>query len=228
MLINIIESERLNEYPLFKNFCLLKEKGLRKESFKSLNSFIEEVNKWNTEEQQQFGSWLFGLFEISENIHHVLVHPLEEKILKPLLDDWMISNHNDSRPYRWYGLFLNTEQKADYLKLAIEKGGNSEQKAILELIDLYFYYLWYSFHHISEDLYLGDIEEDKDFIDKIESLNNRMVNEQYKKGIYDDLTYYKNLLNDWIGFKNESSNGFVKWCTDNGKEYEWTKSYYYE
>ena len=41
VLTNILKNDRLDVYPLFKKFCSLKEKGLRKESFKSLSSFIE-------------------------------------------------------------------------------------------------------------------------------------------------------------------------------------------
>ena len=50
----------------------LKEKGLRKESFKSLSSFIDEAKMWDDNAQQNFACWLFALFETSEDIHHVL------------------------------------------------------------------------------------------------------------------------------------------------------------
>lgn len=35
ILTNVLKNDRLDEYPLFKKFCVLKEKGLRKDSFNS-------------------------------------------------------------------------------------------------------------------------------------------------------------------------------------------------
>lgn len=227
-LTNIIQNEHLNEYPLFEKYCHLKEGGLRKESFKSLNSFIEEAKAWNTKKQQNFALWLFNLFETSENIHHVLVYPLEENLLKPLLEKWMIINPKDPKPYRWYGLFLNTDKKIKYLEIALKLGGTQEQQALLKIIDFYFNSLWYSFHHISEDLYLGDLDEDKHLIEKIENLNTEIKIEQCRIDIYEDLIYYRNLLNDWVEFENVASEGFVKWCANNGKKYDWIDSYYYD
>lgn len=227
-LARIIQSENLNEYQLFKDFCLYKEKGLRKESFKSLNSFLKEATEWNTNKQQDFVFWIFEIFETSENIHQVLVHPLEEALMKPLLEKWMDRNPKDPRPYRWYGLFLNSDKRTTYLKIALEKGGNGEQQVLLKMIEISMNSLWYSFHHISEDLYLGDIEEDKELIEEIKNLNIKVENEEYKISNYQDIVYYKNLLNDWITYKNDGSEGFVQWCADNGKEYEFTKTYYYD
>lgn len=95
ILTNILKSDRLDEYPLFQKFCSLKEKGLRKESFKALSSFIDEAKTWDNNAQQKFACWLFALFETSDDIHHVLVHPLEEELLKPLLEGWMKNNPED-------------------------------------------------------------------------------------------------------------------------------------
>ncbi|MEC1300410.1 hypothetical protein [Bacillus paralicheniformis] len=82
-----MKNDRLDEYPLFKKFCFLKDKGLRRESFKVLSAFIDEAKTWDDNVQQNFASWLFALFEESDNIHHILVYPLEEELLKPYLRD---------------------------------------------------------------------------------------------------------------------------------------------
>ncbi|WP_059173974.1 hypothetical protein [Bacillus sp. FJAT-27445] len=228
ILTNVLKSDRLDEYPLFKKFCSLKEKGLRKDSFKELFSFIDEAKKWSNDKQRNFVCWLFALFEVSDNVHHLLVHPLEENLLKPILDEWMKINPKDPRPYRWYGLFLQTEKRIDYLNNALELGGTSEQLSLVKLIDSNLYSLWYSFHHISEDLYLGNIEEDSILITKSQQLNDKVECQQTKKNNDDELNYYRKLLNDWIMFKNEQTNDFVNWCKNRGKGYYWTKAYYYE
>ncbi|MSO00806.1 hypothetical protein BHT95_16445 [Bacillus paralicheniformis] len=228
VLTNILKNDRLDAYPLFKKFCFLKEKGLRKESFKALSAFIDEAKTWDNNVQQHFASWLFALFEESDNIHHILVYPLEEELLKPLLERWMKSNPEDPRPYRWYGVFLNTEKRVDYLNNALRRGGSNEQLSLLTLIDINLNALWYSFHHISEDLYLGDIKEDTVLLAKSRQLNNKVECEQTRKNNNEALNYYQDLLNDWVMFKEERSKGFVEWCENKDRNYYWVKAYYYE
>ncbi|MEC1486943.1 hypothetical protein [Bacillus haynesii] len=176
-------------------------KRLRKESLKALSSFIDEAKKWDDNAQQNFACWLFALFETSDDIHHVLVHPLEKELLKPLLERWMKSNPEDPRPYRWYGVFLNTENRVDYLNNALRLGGRNEQLSLLTLIDINLNALWYSFHHISEDLYLGHIKEDTALLAKSRQLNNKVECEQTRKNNNEALNYYQELLNDWVTFK---------------------------
>ena len=228
VLTNILKNDRLDVYPLFKKFCSLKEKGLRKESFKALSSFIDEAKMWDDNAQQNFACWLFALFETSDDIHHVLVHPLEKELLKPLLERWMKSNPEDPRPYRWYGVFLNTEKRVDYLHNALRLGGSNEQLSLLTLIDINLNALWYSFHHISEDLYLGDIKEDTALLAKSRELNNKVECQQTRKNNNEALNYYQDLLNDWVMFKEGQSKGFVEWCENKGRNYYWVKAYYYE
>lgn len=227
ILKNIIENKNSDNYFLFKQYCLLKDKGLRKESFKCLDSFISQVQQWDIHIQQDYVHWLFSLFEESTDIHQVLVYPLEENLLKPILEDWMILDPKDIRPYRWYGLYLRTEDRISYLNMALELGGDKEQQVIIKLIDIYLNSLWYSFHHIAQDLYLSNIERDRGFLRKLEHLVEKINDVDYKTSIQDAIKYYKNLLNDWILFSEEQSEGFVKWCVDKGTQYEWVKSYYY-
>lgn len=228
IITNILKNDRLAKYPLFKRFCVLKEKGLRKEALKALSSFIDEAKEWDNDKKQDFASWLFALFEVSDNIHHLLVHPLEENLLKPTLEEWIKKNPKDPRPYRWYGLFLQTENLNEYLNNAIKLGGKSEQLSLRKLINSYFYSLWYSFHHISEDLYLGSVEEDSILITKLQELNDKIEDQQIRKNNDEEINYYTNLLTDWMMFKKEQKKDFVHWCKNKGKDYHLRNAYYYE
>ncbi|MGE7218526.1 hypothetical protein ACQKJC_18665 [Priestia koreensis] len=228
IMTNVLKDERLDDYPLFKKFCQLKEKGLRKESFSYLSSFINEETGWEDKKREHFARWLFGLFEGSDHIHHLLVYPLEENVLKPILNTWMKKDPKDSRPFRWYGLFLQTENRIEYLNKAIKLGGKSEQLALLKLINLHFDSLWFSFHHLSEDLYLGNVAEDLILIATLQLLNNNVECPQTRKTVETDINYYRELLNDWMAFESEQENDFVQWCKNRGKDYPWTTAYYYE
>ncbi|KAB2331604.1 hypothetical protein F7731_18465 [Cytobacillus depressus] len=228
ILTNLIQDKNLDSYPFFKEFCLFKEKGLRKDAFRSLNIFIKEARGWQVKRKNEFALWLFKWFEESEDIHYVLVHPLEENVLKPILEDWMIEYPKDPQPFRWYGLFLKSEKHLKYLETALRTGGKSEQRALMAIINYYLRSLEFSFHHISEDAYLGDISEDQDLVLKIENLSTEIIDVESEKYVSESVNYYKNLLCDWIAFKSKGKKGFLKWCADNGKDYGWTNSYYYE
>lgn len=125
-------------------------------------------------------------------------------------------------------MFLQTEERVEYLNIAIELGGKSEQLSLLKLIDIHFYSLWYSFHHISEDLYLGNIEKDTILISNLQQLNDQVECTQTRKNIDDEINYYRELMNDWMMFEKEQKKDFVEWCKSNNKDYHWTNAYYYE
>lgn len=146
-------------------------------------------------------------------------------LLKFLLEAWMKTNPEDPRPYRWYGVFLNAENRVDYLNNALRLGGSNEQLSLLTLIDIHLNALWYN---ISEDLYLGDIKEDQAFLTKSRQLNNKIECQQTRKSNNEQFNYYQDLLNDWMLFKEKQPKGFVEWCENKGRIYPWVKSYYYE
>ncbi|MCJ8015296.1 hypothetical protein MUG84_26885 [Paenibacillus sp. KQZ6P-2] len=224
---NLLENEQIIRYPKFRDYCFKKDKGLRKDSFRSLEAFIEETTSWNDESRRSFVIWFFQIVEKSENINHVLVHQLEEKLIIPYLQYWINEMDTDPRPYRWYGLFVNTERRGEYLQKAFELGGISEQLALIKIIDLKLYSLWYDFHHIAEDLYLGETDEDRQIIADIERLNLNVQNNEAREEIENAVSYYISILEDWIDFRSQGIDGFAKWCADKGRKYDWIKSYYY-
>lgn len=229
LLKNIINNKNFNDYAQFIEYCLLKDNGLRKESFVMLNSFIYEANKWDSYIKQDFANWLFTLLEQHiqinsildlphEQTNSILVHSLKEKLLKPLLKELMILNPRDVRAYRWYGLFLEPHG-IEYLNSAFHLGGNEEQQVIKKLINLYIKFVDYSVHEVHFDLYLGDLDEDMDSIRQLEYFAPRLKEVQYRKAVSSKIIYYKHLLEDWIQFKKEKSKGFDKWCADRDKKY---------
>ncbi len=226
----ILISSNKDKYEKFLLFCELKEKGLRKQSFKVLNEFIQNLKNCDFDVQKEFTIWLFDFVENSYYLynHHVLVHQLETEILKPILEKWMEISNDDSRPYKWYAMYLNIENKMTYLKRALEIGGDSEQKVLKSIIDIYLDRLWYSFHHISEDLYLGDYDINEEQLSQVSELVKRISEKEIELQIKNANEYYRNLLDDWKSFKKENDSGFMNWCYEKGKDYEWVKSYYYK
>jgi hypothetical protein len=107
-------------------------------------------------------------------------------------------------------------------------GGSSEQQAIHFLISIYEDRIWYSFHHLSEDVYLGNYEDDEQLLILNRDLSRLVESEETKKDYSETVNMYQNLLIDWRCFSEEQGKDFVQWCANRGRNYPWTESYYYE
>ncbi|KEP26454.1 hypothetical protein [Bacillus zhangzhouensis] len=223
----IIQDERSNHYPYFRQYCVKKEQGLRKEALKVLHSFIEEMKKNDFETQRVFVAWLFEWIEQFEDDHHLLVFPLVNGLINPVLEEWEKVDPVDVRPYRWQGLFVPQGESLPYLLKAIELGGSEEQRVIVQICETYLSALWYSFHHIHEDLYLSTFEMDQERIQGIEDVMMLIQDEKTRTYYQKQAVYYAQLLSDWIEFQQTETSGFMKWCAELEKPYEWVKAFYY-
>ena len=52
----IIQDEGVNDYPLFRQYCVRKEQGLRKDALNVLQAFIEEMTENDFEVQREFAA----------------------------------------------------------------------------------------------------------------------------------------------------------------------------
>lgn len=227
ILQTIIEDERSHDYPLFRQYCVRKEQGLRKDALKVLQSFVEEMNKNEFAARRSFVAWLFDYIERFEDGHHLLVYPLVHGVIHPVLREWENIDPMDVRPYRWQGLFVHQGEGLPYLLKALEMGGSKEQRVIVQICETYLSALWYSFHHIHEDLYLSTYEKDHERIQGIQDVMKLIVDKKVQTNVEKLAVYYNQLLSDWKEFQQTETRGFVKWCADRKKPYEWVQTFYY-
>lgn len=176
-----------------------------------MDRFIEEANTWNFERQRTFVSWLLSTCEGETDASFLLIHPLKERLLKPTLKKWMKEMPDDVRPYRWYGLFFDEDDRFIYLQEAITRGGGQEQLAIERMIDHLLYGLWYSFHHLDEDLYLGEIDEDVATLTEAWLLIEQLDDAVLKSECINEWKKMNQTLTYWIRFRQEQTTGFMEW-----------------
>lgn len=228
ILQTIIEDEGSHDYPLFRQYCVRKEQGLRKDALKVLQAFIEEMKENDFEVQRSFVAWLFEKIEWFEDGHHLLVYPLIIGVIQPVLQEWEKVDPMDVRPYRWQGLFVHQGEGLPYLLKALELGGSSEQRVIVQICETYLSALWYSFHHIHEDLYLSTYEKDQERIQGIEDVLTLIEDKRIRSNVEKQAAYYDQLLSDWKKFQQTETRGFMKWCAERKKPYEWVEAFYYQ
>ncbi|MFS2247107.1 MULTISPECIES: hypothetical protein [Bacillus] len=227
ILQTIIEDEGSRDYPLFRQYCERKEQGLRKDALKVLQSFIAEMKENEVEAKLVFVAWLFEWIERFEDGHHLLVFPLVNEVIQPVLQEWENVDPMDVRPYRWQGLFVHQGEGLPYLLKALELGGSKEQRVIVQICETYLSALWYSFHHIHEDLYLSTYEKDQERIQGIEDVMTLIEDKRIRTNVEKHSVYYNQLLSDWKEFQQTETRGFMKWCAERRKPYEWVEAFYY-
>lgn len=224
----IIQDEGVNDYPLFRQYCVRKEQGLRKDALNVLQAFIEEMKENDFEVQRIFTAWLFEWIERFEDGHHLLVYPLVNGVIQPVLQEWENVDPLDVRPYRWQGLFVHQGEGMPYLLKALELGGSKEQRVIVQICEIYLSALWYSFHHIHEDLYLSTYEKDQERIQGIENVMMLIQDKRTRTNVQKQAAYYGQLLTDWMAFQQTETRGFMTWCAERKRPYEWVEAFYYQ
>ncbi|MBG9819108.1 hypothetical protein [Bacillus safensis] len=224
----IIQDEGVNDYPLFRQYCVRKEQGLRKDALNVLQAFIEEMKENDFEVQREFTAWLFEWIERFEDGHHLLVYPLVNGVIQPVFQTWENVDPMDVRPYRWKGLFVHQGEGLPHLLKALELGGSKEQRVIVQICEVYLSALWYSFHHIHEDLYLSTYEKDQERIQGIENILMLIQDKRTRTNVQKQAVYYGQLLTDWMAFQQTETRGFMKWCAERKKPYEWVEAFYYQ
>ncbi|WEZ17985.1 hypothetical protein [Bacillus safensis] len=224
----IIQDEGVNDYPLFRQYCVRKEQGLRKDALNVLQAFIEEMKENDFEVQREFAAWLFEWIERFEDGHQLLVYPLVNGVIQPVFQTWENVDPMDVRPYRWQGLFVHQGEGLPHLLKALELGGSKEQRVIVQICEVYLSALWHSFHHIHEDLYLSTYEKDQERIQGIERVMMLIQDQRTRTNVQKQAVYYDQLLTDWMTFQQTETRGFMKWCAERKKPYEWVESFYYQ
>lgn len=209
----------------YANYCLNREKGLRKEAFISLNIFLKNTETWTVEQKKDFVNFLFLVFEtVKDADYGGFPQPLSEKLIKPTLLEWCKIEQKNNNPFRWYGKYFRSEEHL-FKALKLEPTDNLARTT---LISWWSYNLYYSVHHLP-DYYIGDPKQDILLSEKIKyhitQLTSQDLKDIWTKEIEEELELIKNYI-DW---KKSGHPNFNKWGEENNKSigYGLTRTYYY-
>ena len=205
------EKER-SDFASLRSAYLAKQQGLRNVFLQQMNKFIAEALVWDIQRQRQFTDWLLTACEREEDVHELLIHPLNERLLKPVLKKWMNDLPEDVRPYRWFGIFFFEEDnRLEYLQTAIDRGGQQEQLAIETMIRHLLNWLWYAFHHLNEDLYLSETEDDAETLKETRLLMDQLDDSVQKTEFMEEWQEHARTYELWLRFLKEETEGFMEW-----------------
>jgi tetratricopeptide (TPR) repeat protein len=211
-------------YEGFANYCIFKEKGIKKEALKAAEDFISIVKNKSVGEQRDIAKELISLSYFNEHIHQLIPYTLQQ-FLVSVLKDWSNEELNDATPHRWLGYVSNN---LDCYEKALEIDSKDEI-SIVALINASLNSVDYQTHHLSESRFIGSLENAINSLDKAEKLIEVLNPSQLQQRLLQDYQYFRNLINSWAEYKKkQQSLSFPEWSKSKGENYNFWNIFYYD
>lgn len=210
----------------FAQYCIDREKGLRRGAFKNLDNFLKSTESWTHNTKVDFLKFLFPYFEnVRDADYAAFPQPLSEKLLKPTLTVWGELETNDNNPFRWFGIYYKSETHL-FKALEIEP---KDDKARRTLIDWWSYNIYFSVHHLPNG-YIGEPKTDIELGEKIKRQIDLLTDINLKTDLTNELEEDLELVRNYIEWTNSRSSDFKIWGQENKKKvgYGLTRVYYYD
>jgi hypothetical protein len=177
------------EWMEYATFCAEMRLGLRKQALKSLDLFIQEMERRPFSDRRQFVSWLCMRTSKSWENSILMPHPLRIRIVEPSLAEWTIEQPADSEPHRWIGGY-------EHLIRAIELNPN-DQIARRKLIICVLSRISNNAHELPIG-YLGTPDEDLSALHEAEDLLAELSNDEDREALLTDITELRSAIHGYL------------------------------
>lgn len=212
-------------YKLYGEYCLLREKGIRKKALSKIEEFINYLGSQPVEFQREVA------VEITElqsdklfSVHQMMVKPLAS-YFEQIFESWARLEPQNPIPYRWLGFRTGNDE---HYRKALELNSDDEFSA-LELIGSALRALNFQTHHMNESILLGDLAAARQEIKNAHLLITHVKHKDRKKKVEEDITYYKHLIDAWEAYQESGSKlSFPKWCESKPYRFGFGTSFYYD
>ena len=193
----VIELSIVNsEWELYSKYCELKEKGLRKQAFKTLSEFIKHLNKKSLTERIEFVNWIEERRLKNNEVVDLIPNPLQKKLIEPTLKDWIKSEPNNPIPYRW----TNTNESL----LTAIKLDDKEQIARFRFFQKIKSYIDYNQHELEKFQYIGNPEKD---LEQLRSLKEHIQGIENPEQIFEEINALIEICKQYIEFEKDEMFG---------------------
>lgn len=218
------EAKKISEWEEYSEYCLLRDKGLRKQAFLHLNKFLKQTLYWSFEERKCFVIWLYKMNFLKYFSYALCPRSLKEELIQPLLEEWISKEPENTEALLLMARPSNEQSYELYNKVISIEPNNQDARFALAgyCIDD----IEYSTHELPYG-FLGDPDEMLDSVKEAEGHISCMEEGDRKECLVHELRKAEQLLRDWITFEAEEGNDFASWCKKKGRHYRWLKAYYY-
>lgn len=211
-------------YEAFARYCLLRERGLRKQAMEAVRAFIDAARQRPVNEQRGMADELASLQFRNGAVHQLIPDPLF-RYLTGVLRTWADADGVDPVPHRWLGYMTGDR---GCLEKALERAP-ADQVSLALLAAAYLGDLDYRTHHLVEAKLIGDVDQALELISLASSYIARLDEGAKKDGFNSELDYFRRLMAAWreyISVAREVS--FPAWCESKGWTFDFLTIVYYE
>ncbi len=203
-------------------YCRLRERGLRKAAFGALREWLDSTADWSIERRREVCLIVLETHARLPKLHTLLSHPLSERFVMPVLEDWHRET-GELAPTRWLGLL---DYRIDLLQDVLRRAPK-DLPVRRKLINMALGQVEHQTHHLRESLFLGELADANDALVQA----NRLIHDAPEPDGLEDLVqeaeHHGRVLADWEEYERAPKDDFPTWCSSRGRNYRWPRIYYY-
>lgn len=218
------EADKMPAWKHYARYCHLREQGLRRKAFASLEFFIAEALHWDFENQKAFVLWLCIKMDTVEDADYgPFPSPLRTRLFLPFFTEWVRSEPENDEVHALRARYLGEPL---FYRRALEINPRN-QRARSALAAACIGDIWNATHHLPH-YFIGDEQEIKSVAEEARDHISQIEQEDRRTLLSTELAQEEQLLDDWIAFRQESKEDFDAWCRSKGRHYSWVKACYYD
>ncbi len=208
--ISLLESDKDMLY--FLSYCRKRIDGRRKEALSDLDKFIDSFANRDFERRRRFTKIILDSADSSCDSPRTMSHNLNERIIKPTLDEWAKTERANFLPFYWKAKYFHDHEALEY---AVKTFPN-EQKPLVLSIERDIWYLYYATHHLPEG-YIGYVDEDLPIVEEVEKRIVRVEDEATRDELNADFQFYKELILNYREWRMSGEPNLEEWGRKTGK-----------
>lgn len=217
------EFDKFTELQLLANYCRLREQGLRRSAFQTLDAFLEASHTFNESTARITAVKILESNALTTEAHQFLTQPLMTQFLNPTLRAWMDAEPEANVPVRWLGMMsrdytlLETALLMDPDDVPVRKLLIERELSIADWIT----------HHLDESVLLGPVENVVIAMQRAKNLIAGSSDPDAFAYFNLDVHYYCALVEDWKAYSDSREGSFADWCEKKGRKYNYPTKFYY-
>ncbi len=211
------------DFAHLAEYCRLREAGLRREAFASLDTFLSYAETWEREKSQDAVNAVLTLRFRTPDYHQFLAQPLMKRFVDPVLQRWLEHDPDSIAPVRWLAILRQDPQLLGRV-LSVEPGDTAIRRMLiakrLDSVD-------YATHHLNEGFLIGSVDEALEELRRASCLIEGAADRESLSDLDREARQYGQMLFDWQAYKARPVGSFPEWCAARGRDYHWSITVYY-
>jgi len=211
------------DFESFSDYCLLKEKGLKKAANAESVKFVGHISKLSLKRRREIVAELAELFCYKASVHSLINHPIQ-MFMKDTLKDWVEGEPNCLAANRFYA-FFGGGQKALEAALAIDP---DDQISLVRLSYWMLDDVDFMVHHLDEGLFLGEEKSARVKLIRVANMIEKVDHKDTQGYLMGEHRSYTSMLKIWEEYKKVSrEKPFPEWAAKKGFDFRFPAKFYY-